>query len=795
MERVQASPTKKSGKRKAVGAPAMGAKKSRKRGQPQQSELFIECERAIDGIFDAGALPSDDPAFGGEDGEAPPVQLGVNDARILDLIRKIAENAQDTSLAGKSVAREVMNGLFMSLRSLIPYLKKQEYSYEINLYPVNVQFFLEIMMCADVNMANDTEQRFWAPRIDPADPNHSKWEKDSFAAGYLSIFSRLGNGNKWRNWTRAYLQLMDTMQVMNQRTGPLQEKEFDAYNLYRTITKLNVQGDNLSESEALAEFDSEFTTYVRDKIHIPRSTWSLFCEFILITLDSVHLNSIVVSQFKKYTDFCSDTHPGEMNLYHDIFEAIKLRGIRFTLNYMTEEGDRGKMMLVAVINFANYPWIKTNTDWFKAFISKCFPSMSMFKVDEFIEFMGARNRLTALSGKRVEFGHWTNCLPFLNGIMDMEMFFHLIEEYTQEEEETMRLESIVGKSTNPSIRPDAPQLPAPKMVSLTSTSTKRRFKFKTLDEELLNKGQFSINDFSRKHGELSSADIPAAFSFDSMLEYIKIVLTLRKKNGLRLAHKTEAELEAASEVSAAEVLAYLRQVCSYLENEHNLHISPEHFSRYKYFSIFRNYLPSDVVLTPLEKRFSIAEYLETFFSTNILSLDNYARYSQEFCIYARTLFGSSAEDGLMGPFQYSRLLVTMLILAQGMMRTKLFQVSLNLIGTGSNGKSFFMWMLKKCLGDKMANMQSKVMYGNTSETNQQAVGLEEAFFVYDQDADVVELAEFKKAVADIEGVLKRRLYKGLDRTRLNYATPILCSNLPLRYKRPFDDKVRVPGFF
>lgn len=155
----------------------------------------------------------------------------------------------------------------------------------------------------------------------------------------------------------------------------------------------------------------------------------------------------------------------------------------------------------------------------------------------------------------------------------------------------------------------------------------------------------------------------------------------------------------------------------------------------------------------------------------------------------RALFGTCASEGLMGPFQYMRMMVIFIFLAQGLLRTKLLQVGINFVGDGSNGKSFFINMLKMCLGDKMVNVESHVMYGNTSETNQQAIGLDDACFTYDADAAFAELGQFKKAVTDKEAPLKRRLFRGLDRTLRNYTTPILASNIPLRYVRNSKDDI------
>lgn len=555
---------------------------------------------------------------------------------------------------------------------------------------------------------------------------------------------------------------MSSSLVTNPGTGHLQNSKFDAYALYRRITKLNVQGGNMTEAEAEAEYRTKFVEKARNEIHMARSNWSLFFEFILVTLGSVHLNSVVVAQFKKFVDY-SAHRTGEMTIFCNIFQDIKLQGIRFEMSHVLEEDDRCRSIPVAVINFYKYPWVKTNTPWFHSLVAKCFSNMSTETIEEFIKFIGMCYRLHTLGPKRIDFCHWSNCLPFDNGILDFEIFFKTLDEFT-------RAEDTLAQN--------------PKGSSGGGDSI--------ISGESGSDNMFTLNDFSREHYKITSKDIPTTFSYESIRDYIRIVLLVRQNTGSGI-ESIERKSKNQKNVDETELNMYLKKLRETFRFKHNIFLEPEDFEKYRYFSVYRHYTPTDTVFKPIQKCFSPKEYMDTFFNTHLLSLDNSERYSPEFCAYMRSLLGTDAISGLMGPFQYTQLLVVMLTLAQGLLRTKLFQVSLNLVGPGSNGKSFFMSMLKKCLGDKMTNVQSKIMYGNTSETNQQAVGLEETFFVYDQDADYVELSEFKKGVADIEGIFKRKLFHGLDRNQLDYTTPIFCSNLPLRYRRPpgTDDKVRI----
>lgn len=116
-----------------------------------------------------------------------------------------------------------------------------------------------------------------------------------------------------------------------------------------------------------------------------------------------------------------------------------------------------------------------------------------------------------------------------------------------------------------------------------------------------------------------------------------------------------------------------------------------------------------------------------------------------------------------------------------MLRNKIFQASLNLIGNGSNGKSQFMDFLNTILGDKMVYITTKSFFNTVGETRQMSMVDEEVFLVYDVEANDVDVAGFKTFVTDTLPQLCRKLYKGLDRNRKNFASVVMCSNTPIRY--------------
>ncbi len=117
----------------------------------------------------------------------------------------------------------------------------------------------------------------------------------------------------------------------------------------------------------------------------------------------------------------------------------------------------------------------------------------------------------------------------------------------------------------------------------------------------------------------------------------------------------------------------------------------------------------------------------------------------------------------MGPFQYIRMLVTFIWLGQAIMRNKIFQNCLNLIGDGSNGKSQFTEILQNLFGKKMVYVTAKLIFSsNTSETKQISQINEEAMLIYDVEAnDPFDLSSFKTFVTDTLGPLGRKLYSNV----------------------------------
>lgn len=232
-------------------------------------------------------------------------------------------------------------------------------------------------------------------------------------------------------------------------------------------------------------------------------------------------------------------------------------------------------------------------------------------------------------------------------------------------------------------------------------------------------------------------------------------------------------------------------------NRRGIELTEEQLQTHHNYSTFRNYHPTDTVLTPIDRRFNIDDYLENFQTTNLLSLDNHERYSKEMCIYMRCLFGSDATEAQLGPFQYIRILITMSMLSMIFIRNKAFQSCLNFLGKGSNGKSNFVEILREIFGSKMTYVPGDQFFAG-GETQQLSANMEEICCTYDMDIEkVMKLSTFKMYITDEIMMPRRLLFRGLTRDKKNKSSFLACSNDPLHapvgpnYDVAFDRRVLI----
>lgn len=224
--------------------------------------------------------------------------------------------------------------------------------------------------------------------------------------------------------------------------------------------------------------------------------------------------------------------------------------------------------------------------------------------------------------------------------------------------------------------------------------------------------------------------------------------------------------------------------------KHYSEISPDAFDELRQpasseprSSMFRNYHYYDGVTDPINKVFDIEGYLRTFKNTHILSLDNEARYTKEFCLFMRGTFGTSPEEGLMGPYNYENLTAFMFMMALGILRTNSAQCAVILYGeNGANGKSELVQMFDRTFGSKKFAKITAPCFFSESDINQQAHQLQETMCLYAEEVNKVNKDQFKDKICGGK-VVSRGIYQPVDRENNHiHSLYVFCTNVGLDYK-------------
>ena len=149
----------------------------------------------------------------------------------------------------------------------------------------------------------------------------------------------------------------------------------------------------------------------------------------------------------------------------------------------------------------------------------------------------------------------------------------------------------------------------------------------------------------------------------------------------------------------------------------DINVNPITYSQRPPF-IFRNYKMIDLVTNPFKTAFPIKKYTTTPMGS-MLSTLNTARYGEPFCWFMRMLFGTpdkKLQEATLSPWQFSRLLSTMILLSSGLLKTKKFQKALILNGGANNGKSTFLNLLSKTFPGKCVEIDAKKFFSSQEFT-------------------------------------------------------------------------------
>lgn len=159
---------------------------------------------------------------------------------------------------------------------------------------------LKILEKADDYMRNDPCKRF-----DDDDEENEK-PKGIFASPtktYKSIFEPMSDTNILKQWTCAYIRLMEVVKCTHDNNKYIEKSMEDpVFVQWRKITKLTTTGACLDDKQAYDQFWSIYETNAQYKLHVYAPIKQLFVEFVLVTLASIKLTGVVIYNFKKFVD-------------------------------------------------------------------------------------------------------------------------------------------------------------------------------------------------------------------------------------------------------------------------------------------------------------------------------------------------------------------------------------------------------------------------------------------------------------------------------------------------------------
>ena len=162
-----------------------------------------------------------------------------------------------------------------------------------------------------------------------------------------------------------------------------------------------------------------------------------------------------------------------------------------------------------------------------------------------------------------------------------------------------------------------------------------------------------------------------------------------------------------------------------------------------------------------------------------------SRYSVEFRWYITSLFGQNGKIGLVGAGKF---LATMIILASGLLRTKIFQKCLILYGVANNGKSTFIDMITRSVGNLAHNVDPNIFFSN-KETCGDTTDLTEKIYVHASECcKNIALDRFKGYMTEDYCIKKRAIYQPILERYFNALYITACNTLPSYIKESYRNK-------
>ena len=557
-----------------------------------------------------------------------------------------------------------------------------------------------------------------------------------------SVFATLDSFLKWKPWIDQYCKIVVNLKrteyelVNKPTTSTSRQTNTDEYyySVYRRVTMLNKCGHNLPEQRALEEYNRVIDAVRNGKRGYNFNSKRLFFLFVLKTLAVIELNEYSCTQFQEFVKFYTYQSNQNRLFPYTIRQMLKVKLVRIPHQFssISDDSHQGLIKTTTLMYINKLPWIKTTDDYFITILTTIFfPQMNDTNCEMFIKSLRKLSRTEPRN-----FCKWSCMLPFVNGVFDFMFDMDQLKakticnvDYVDLNQDLTTLKSEFFQQSS-SMKRKAAQI-----VDIIDEPSPNNFvkNIKTGNNHAKSsrKGVFSY-DYYQYHEQIKTADCRKNY-FDGRI------------------------LKESTDIN------------------------------YHGFTIFRNYTEYDQVVEPIRQMFNIESYLLDFDTTNLLSIDNTQRYSPEFCYYMRSLFGDSPESGLMHPFHLQNFVCTMCTIAFGILREKKCQNCLVVQGTGLNGKSVFIQLVKEVFHNLSQFIDAK-NYFNGQDINMQVDNVEETILLADTETKEMHASSFKKEIADSVPTKKRGLYKNL-RDQESRAFFIFGTNCGLKFPKDKDSNL------
>jgi len=198
--------------------------------------------------------------------------------------------------------------------------------------------------------------------------------KDHFALERDHPFYIMSDTDKWITWTAAYLNFTDMLIKNNVSTSYRSNIEFDRHPLYRSITKINEYGSDMTDEESREELDSFRKKYGKTPYFQMNITHE-FITFILTTMSIVGLNLEIHFSVNKFLKMFG-------NVKHNMSFGVLLFK-RFTSKYKMQiiktKSKSGSKSGEGFIYMEHLYWqnFQGNENFIDNLISIIYPSLSV----------------------------------------------------------------------------------------------------------------------------------------------------------------------------------------------------------------------------------------------------------------------------------------------------------------------------------------------------------------------------------------------------------------------------------